>query len=47
MNMPGEFTATIEKPSAANAATGPLSAKEYAELAEHGRRVRKHGGRFP
>src|SRR6516225_12336617 len=26
MNMPGEFTATIEKPSAANAATGPLSA---------------------
>jgi predicted aldo/keto reductase-like oxidoreductase len=28
-------------------ATGPLSAKEYAELAEHGRRVRKHGGRFP
>jgi len=28
-------------------ATSPLSAKDYAELAQHGRRVRKHGGRFP
>ena len=28
-------------------APGPLSAKEYEELAEHGRRLRKHGGAFP
>jgi predicted aldo/keto reductase-like oxidoreductase len=28
-------------------AKGPLSAEEYERLAEHGRRVRKHGGRFP
>jgi predicted aldo/keto reductase-like oxidoreductase len=28
-------------------ATGPLSAEEYERLAEHGRRVRKHGGSFP
>jgi predicted aldo/keto reductase-like oxidoreductase len=28
-------------------AAGPLSDEEYAKLAEHGRRVRKHGGRFP
>lgn len=26
---------------------GPLSAEEYEVLAEHGRRVRKHGGGFP
>jgi predicted aldo/keto reductase-like oxidoreductase len=26
---------------------GPLSAEEYEVLAAHGRRVRKHGGRFP
>jgi len=26
---------------------GPLSADEYALLAEHGRRVRRHGGSFP
>ena len=28
-------------------AKGPLSAEEYERLAEHGRRVRKHGGAFP
>src|SRR4029453_15953577 len=27
--------------------TGPLPAHEYERLAEHGRRVRKHGGGFP
>ncbi len=26
---------------------GPLSAEEYQMLAEHGRRVRRHAGRFP
>jgi hypothetical protein len=26
---------------------GPLSAEVYARLAEHGRRVRRHGGSFP
>jgi predicted aldo/keto reductase-like oxidoreductase len=28
-------------------APGPLSAEEYELLAEHGRRVRRHGGSFP
>ncbi|HTK77392.1 MAG TPA: aldo/keto reductase [Gemmataceae bacterium] len=28
-------------------ATGPLPPDEYERLAEHGRRVRKHGGGFP
>jgi predicted aldo/keto reductase-like oxidoreductase len=28
-------------------APGPLSAEEYQLLAEHGRRVRRHGGGFP
>jgi predicted aldo/keto reductase-like oxidoreductase len=28
-------------------AAGPLSAEEYGRLAEHGRRVRRHGGGFP
>jgi predicted aldo/keto reductase-like oxidoreductase len=28
-------------------AQGPLSAEEYERLAQHGRRVRKHGGAFP
>jgi predicted aldo/keto reductase-like oxidoreductase len=28
-------------------ATGPLTAEEFARLAEHGRRVRQHGGGFP
>jgi predicted aldo/keto reductase-like oxidoreductase len=28
-------------------APGPLSAEEYEALAAHGRRVRRHGGRFP
>jgi predicted aldo/keto reductase-like oxidoreductase len=28
-------------------ATGPLSEAEYAQLVEHGRRVRKHAGNFP
>ena len=28
-------------------APGPLSAEEYERMAEHGRRVRKHGGKFP
>jgi predicted aldo/keto reductase-like oxidoreductase len=28
-------------------ATGPLDPGEYERLAEHGRRVRKHGGSFP
>jgi predicted aldo/keto reductase-like oxidoreductase len=28
-------------------ASGPLSAEEYARLAEHGQRVRRHAGRFP
>jgi predicted aldo/keto reductase-like oxidoreductase len=28
-------------------ATGPLPTEEYKRLAEHGRRVRKHGGGFP
>jgi predicted aldo/keto reductase-like oxidoreductase len=28
-------------------APGPLPTEEYERLAEHGRRVRKHGGRFP
>jgi len=28
-------------------ATGPLSAPEYAQLAEHGNRVRRHAGNFP
>jgi predicted aldo/keto reductase-like oxidoreductase len=27
--------------------TGPLDAAEYERLAEHGRRVRRHGGGFP
>jgi hypothetical protein len=27
--------------------TEPLSAEEYERLAEHGRRVRRHGGGFP
>ena len=26
---------------------GPLSPSEYAPLAEHGERVRRHAGRFP
>ena len=26
---------------------GPLTAQEYARLAEHGQRVRRHGGTFP
>jgi aryl-alcohol dehydrogenase-like predicted oxidoreductase len=28
-------------------AAGPLPADEYESLAEHGRRVRRHGGSFP
>jgi predicted aldo/keto reductase-like oxidoreductase len=28
-------------------ATGPLGAEEYARLAAHGQRVRRHAGRFP
>jgi predicted aldo/keto reductase-like oxidoreductase len=28
-------------------AAGPLSAEAYEQLAEHGRRVRRHGGAFP
>ena len=28
-------------------ATGPLPADEYERLAEHGRRVRRHGAAFP
>ncbi len=28
-------------------ATGPLSDEEFERLAEHGRRVRRHGGSFP
>jgi aryl-alcohol dehydrogenase-like predicted oxidoreductase len=28
-------------------ASGPLTAEDYATLAEHGQRVRRHGGRFP
>src|SRR5262245_8718649 len=28
-------------------AAGPLAAEEYQALADHGRRVRKHGGGFP
>jgi aryl-alcohol dehydrogenase-like predicted oxidoreductase len=28
-------------------APGPLSAEEFERLAEHGRRVRRHAGRFP
>ena len=28
-------------------APGPLTAEEYARLAEHGLRVRTHGGSFP
>jgi predicted aldo/keto reductase-like oxidoreductase len=28
-------------------ATGPLPPEEYERLAEHGRRVRRHGGSFP
>ena len=28
-------------------APGPLSPEEYARLAEHGQRVRRHGGSFP
>jgi predicted aldo/keto reductase-like oxidoreductase len=28
-------------------AAGPIGAEEYERLAEHGRRVRKHGGGFP
>ena len=28
-------------------ATHPLTAEEYERLAEHGRRVRRHGGQFP
>ncbi|HKI33366.1 MAG TPA: aldo/keto reductase [Gemmataceae bacterium] len=28
-------------------AAGPLPAEEYERLAEHGRRVRRHGGSFP
>jgi aryl-alcohol dehydrogenase-like predicted oxidoreductase len=28
-------------------ATHPLTPEEYARLAEHGRRVRRHGGGFP
>jgi predicted aldo/keto reductase-like oxidoreductase len=28
-------------------ARGPLAAEDYKQLAEHGARVRKHGGRFP
>ena len=28
-------------------APGPLSDREYARLAEHGERVRRHAGRFP
>jgi predicted aldo/keto reductase-like oxidoreductase len=28
-------------------AAGPLSPEEYERLAEHGRRVRRHGGSFP
>jgi predicted aldo/keto reductase-like oxidoreductase len=28
-------------------ATGPMDAAEYERLAEHGRRVRRHGGKFP
>jgi hypothetical protein len=28
-------------------ANGPLPGPDYARLAEHGDRVRRHGGRFP
>jgi aryl-alcohol dehydrogenase-like predicted oxidoreductase len=39
--------AELEEDLAVLDASGPLSAEEYERLAEHGRRVRRHGGAFP
>ena len=39
--------AELEENLAALDAPGPLAPEEYARLAEHGQRVRRHGGAFP
>jgi predicted aldo/keto reductase-like oxidoreductase len=45
--MAPDNTAELAEGLAVLEAKGPLTAEEYAVLAEHGRRVRKHGGQFP
>ncbi|HEY1860122.1 MAG TPA: aldo/keto reductase [Gemmataceae bacterium] len=45
--MAPENRAELEEDLTVLDAPGPLPAEEYQRLAEHGRRVRKHGGRFP
>jgi predicted aldo/keto reductase-like oxidoreductase len=45
--MAPENRAELEEDSTVLETPGPLSAKEYEELAAHGRRVRKYGGAFP
>jgi predicted aldo/keto reductase-like oxidoreductase len=39
--------AELEEDLAVLDAGGPLSPEEYARLAEHGQRVRRHAGGFP
>ncbi len=39
--------AELEEDLSVLEANGPLAATEYERLADHGSRVRKHGGRFP
>jgi predicted aldo/keto reductase-like oxidoreductase len=42
-----ESTEQLEEDLATLDAAGPLSDREYQELAEHGLRVRRHAGQFP
>jgi predicted aldo/keto reductase-like oxidoreductase len=45
--MAPESRAELEEDLKVMDAPGPLSEEEYKRLAEHGRRVRTHGGNFP
>jgi aryl-alcohol dehydrogenase-like predicted oxidoreductase len=44
--MAPDIRAELEEDLTVLEATGPLAGEEYERLAEHGARVRKHGGRF-
>lgn len=45
--MAPDSRAELDQDLEALRAAGPLAAAEYARLAEHGERVRRHAGRFP